>query len=445
MQKEICPPESQLKLYVDSRLSDTDLAFIKDHIKMCGKCRSSFTNLLKAKNASSSAAIQGPYFAKNETTKSDETIPEKNGSAPQANAAYPFLDPPKKHGNLGRLGGYELIRVIGEGGMGIVFEAEDEGLGRKVALKVLKPDLTDDTYKKRFAREAKVAGSLEDDHICRVYQVGQDKDISFIAMEFLQGQTLEDKLAKDGWLPIPVAFRIAREIAQGLAVAHDQNLIHRDIKPANIWLEGDPKSSDFKRVKILDFGLARGIDQDNQLTAKGMIVGTPNYMSPEQICGEKLDHKTDLFSLGCLVYRMLSGKIPFEKENTLAVLQAVVESKIPELETLSSKLPKDVLALMTKMLAKDARERPENARAVAEMIKAIENNSSGQNVKVMHSILFKSPDLQIQKSSKGNMGIIVGVISICLAIVLGVIIGFGKWGSSTPDDQDKKTNTSDKK
>ncbi len=267
MQKEICPPESQLKLYVDSKLSDTDLAFIKDHIKMCGKCRSSFTNLLKAKNASSSAAIQGPYFAKNEPTKSDETIPEKNSSAPQANAAYPFLDPPKKHGNLGRLGGYELIRVIGEGGMGIVFEAEDEGLGRKVALKVLKPDLTDDTYKKRFAREAKVAGSLEDDHICRVYQVGQDKDISFIAMEFLQGQTLEDKLAKDGWLPIPVAFRIAREIAQGLAVAHDQNLIHRDIKPANIWLEGDPKSSDFKRVKILDFGLARGIDQDNQLTA----------------------------------------------------------------------------------------------------------------------------------------------------------------------------------
>ncbi|MFZ9793891.1 MAG: hypothetical protein ACO3F3_16290, partial [Gemmataceae bacterium] len=136
---------------------------------------------------------------------------------------------------------------------------------------------------------------------------------------------------------------------------------------------------------------------------------------------------------------------PFEKENTLAVLQAVVESKLPELESLASKLPKDVLALMTKMLAKDVRERPENARAVAEMIKAIENNSSGQNVKVMHSILFKSPDLQIQKSSKGNMGIIVGVISICLAIVLGVIIGFGKWGSSTPDDQDKKTNTSDKK
>ncbi|MFZ9793703.1 MAG: protein kinase domain-containing protein, partial [Gemmataceae bacterium] len=311
MQKEICPPDSQLKLYIDSKLSDTDLALIKDHIKMCGKCRSSFTNLLKAKSASSSAAIQGPYFAKNETTKSDETITEKNSSCPQANAAYPFLDPPKKHGNLGQLGGYELIRVIGEGGMGIVFEAEDEGLGRKVALKVLKPDLTDDTYKKRLAREAKVAGSLEDDHICRVYQVGQDKDISFIAMEFLQGQTLEDKLAKDGWLPIPVAFRIAREIAQGLAVAHDQNLIHRDIKPANIWLEGDPKSSDFKRVKILDFGLARGIDQDNQLTAKGMIVGTPNYMSPEQICGEKLDHKTDLFSLGCLVYRMLSGKIPF--------------------------------------------------------------------------------------------------------------------------------------
>ena len=253
-------------------------------------------------------------------------------------------------------------------------------------------------------------------------------------MEFLQGQTLEDKLAKDGWLPIPLAFRIAREIACGLAVAHEQNLIHRDIKPANIWLEGDPRQEEFKRVKILDFGLARAIDQDNQLTAKGMIVGTPNYMSPEQICGEKLDNRTDIFSLGCLIYRMLSGKVPFEKENTLAVLQAVVQSNVPELEELSKKLPREVLGLMTKLLSKEPKNRPANARVVIDMIKSVEQDSVGHNVKALHSILFKAPEIQVDQTRRMSLGIVVGIISIVLAIALGIYVGFNKIFNPSSDD-----------
>ncbi|NBR04666.1 MAG: serine/threonine protein kinase [Planctomycetes bacterium] len=438
-----CPAHEELRKCVYNQLTAKEIDEIKSHVKMCPKCRVSFTTILKEKVGQENQGIgqipSPPQTTPNAAEKSSVAPIQKTEQqpihstqqkviAPQFKPAYSFLDPPTKAGGIGCLGDYELVRVLGEGGMGIVFEADDKKLGRKVALKVLRPELTDESFRQRFEREGKIASSIQDDNICLVYQVGVHNSVSYMAMEYLKGEDLDEKLKRDGWLPIPLVFKIAKQMALGLAVAHEKKLIHRDIKPANIWLESSGPGGDFKRVKILDFGLAKSTEVESTLTAKGMIVGTPNYMAPEQICGEPLDERADLFSLGCVMYRMLSGKIPFEKENTLAVLHAVVESEIPSLSELDQKLPKEVYGLMTKLLSKDPADRPATARKVVSMIESIENGGfENQSGKVLNSMLFKAPAIQMQKKSKVPVGAIVGAGVILVAAVIGLILLVSKF------------------
>ena len=445
-----CPTQEELRKCVYNQLSANEIEVLKSHVKMCPKCRVSFTGILKEKvgqenqgigpippgtkadaKASSNvpvAAMQNPENAAQQKTDHPLYSTQQKVITPLLKPAYPFLEPPTKPGGIGCLGDYELIRVLGEGGMGIVFEADDKRLGRKVALKVLRPELTDESFRQRFEREGKISSSIQDDNICLVYQVGVHNSVSYMAMEFLKGEDLDAKLKRDGWLSIPVVFKIAKQMALGLAVAHEKKLIHRDIKPANVWLEAGGSGGDFKRVKLLDFGLAKSTEVESTLTAKGMIVGTPNYMAPEQICGEPLDERADLFSLGCVMYRMLSGKIPFEKENTLAVLHAVVESEIPALKDLDQKLPKEVYGLMTKLLSKNPADRPATARKVVAMIESIESNGlENQSSNVLSSMLFKAPEIQRAKKSKVPVGAIVGACVILLAAIIGVILLVSKF------------------
>jgi urea transport system substrate-binding protein len=440
-----CPTQEELRKCVYNQLSANEIEALKSHVKMCPKCRVSFTAILKEKvgqenqgigpipsgtkadvKASPSApvtAAQNPENAGQQKADHPLYSTQQKAITPVLKPAYAFLEPPTKPGGVGCLGDYELIRVLGEGGMGIVFEADDRRLGRKVALKVLRPELTDESFRQRFEREGKISSSIQDDNICLVYQVGVHNSVSYMAMEFLKGEDLDEKLKRDGWLPIPVVFKIAKQMALGLAVAHEKKLIHRDIKPANVWLESGGPGGDFKRVKLLDFGLAKSTEVESTLTAKGMIVGTPNYMAPEQICGEPLDERADLFSLGCVMYRMLSGKIPFEKENTLAVLHAVVESEIPALKDLDQKLPKEVYGLMTKLLSKNPADRPATARKVVSMIEAIENSGfENQSSKALSSLLFKAPEIQMTKKSKVPVGAIVGAGVILIAAIIGIIL-----------------------
>jgi serine/threonine protein kinase len=438
-----CPTQEELRKCVYNQLSANEIESLKSHVKMCPKCRVSFTAILKEKvgqenqgigpipprtqaDSPSNApvvAMQKPENAAQQKTDQPLFSTQQKVITPQLKPAYPFLEPPTKPGGIGCLGDYELIRVLGEGGMGIVFEADDKRLGRKVALKVLRPELTDESFRQRFEREGKISSSIQDDNICLVYQIGVHNSVSYMAMEYLKGEDLDAKLKRDGWLPIPIVFKIAKQMALGLAVAHEKKLIHRDIKPANVWLESNGSGGDFKRVKLLDFGLAKSTEVESTLTAKGMIVGTPNYMAPEQICGEPLDERADLFSLGCVMYRMLSGKIPFEKENTLAVLHAVVESEIPALNDLDQKLPKEVYGLMTKLLSKNPADRPATARKVVSMIEAIENSGfENQSSKALSSMLFKAPEIQMRKKSKIPVGAIVGAVVILVAAIFGIIL-----------------------
>jgi serine/threonine protein kinase len=229
--------------------------------------------------------------------------------------SFDFLAPARAPDEIGRLGPYRVLRVLGQGGMGVVFQAEDVRLKRLVALKAMLPDMARrPEARERFLREARAAAAVEHDRIVPIHQVDEDRGVPYIAMPLLKGLSLEDFLQKKAAKGVPLApaevCKIGREIAQGLAAAHERGLVHRDVKPANVWLDRSAGG----RVKILDFGLALLTERvgDRHITQSGVILGTPAYMAPEQAQGGKVDARADLFSLGssctgCALVRPRSG------------------------------------------------------------------------------------------------------------------------------------------
>ena len=267
-----------------------------------------------------------------------------------------------------QLGAYRLSRKLGEGGMGAVFLAEDLTLHRQVALKVMRPDANAGFESgQRFLREARSMAALKHDNIVTIYSVGEDKGIPFLAMELLKGTSLDAFLKSGRPLTTKSVLRIGREIARGLSVAHAKGLVHRDIKPANIWLE-----SPVGRVKILDFGIARPAAEADAITASGMVMGTPHYMSPEQARGEKVDGRADLFSLGVLLYRMSTGKVPFEGPTLMSVLMAIGTATPPSAAEIKLETPPKLSKLIDRLIAKKRDDRPANAEAVAAELSHIE-------------------------------------------------------------------------
>jgi hypothetical protein len=286
--------------------------------------------------------------------------------APAATPAAAELDlaqvlrPPQGPEELGRLGNYRILGVLGSGGMGAVFKAEDLQLRRLVALKAMLPGIAaSPANRQRFLREAQAAAAIEHDHIVPIYQVGEDRGIPFLAMQLLKGESLDDRLRREPRLPADEVIRVGRETAEGLAAAHAQGLIHRDIKPANLWLEGERR-----RVKVLDFGLARAAAGDSQLTQSGVIVGTPAYMAPEQAAGKPVDGRCDLFSLGCVLYRCSTGELPFRGTDNISTLMAVAMEQPRPPRALNAEVPPALSNLIMRLLAKNPADRPASARDV---------------------------------------------------------------------------------
>jgi eukaryotic-like serine/threonine-protein kinase len=276
--------------------------------------------------------------------------------------AFPFLAVPQSPDEIGQLGPYRVLHLLGAGGMGLVFCAEDRQLQRRVALKVMKPHLAAEAAaRQRFLREARSAAAIDHDHVISIYQVGEDRGMPFLAMPLLQGETLHARLRREGRFPPAEIVRIGREIADGLTAAHERGLIHRDIKPANLWLEAAKQ-----RVKILDFGLARAVADPSQLTMSGAVVGTPYYMAPEQARGGRVDPRSDLFSLGCVLYQMCTAALPFPGSDVLSVLSALALHHPPPPAESRPEIPQDLSQLIMELLAKDPRERPDSARTVLE-------------------------------------------------------------------------------
>ena len=320
---------------------------------------------------------------------------------------FSFLAPAQGPDEMGWLAHYRVMRLLGQGGMGIVFEAIDMQLQRPVALKVMKPDIAkDESARQRFLREARVTASVKSDHIVVIHQVDQNNDVPFLAMEFLHGEPLDRWLERHGRPSLEETLRIGIEIARGLAAAHELGLIHRDIKPANIWLEttlsqeavpgqesGTGKYREGHsahpavysarksfRVKILDFGLARIVREKGNLTQTGLVLGTPAYMAPEQAEGGEVDARCDLFSLGCVLYELATGAKPFSGANTMAVLMAVAMKDPLHPLQLNPDLPPALCDVMLRLLAKKPHDRPASAHEVVASLQSIagELGISGQ-------------------------------------------------------------------
>jgi urea transport system substrate-binding protein len=285
----------------------------------------------------------------------------------QGDEACDLLLGAQKPAEQGRIGNYRVLRVLGSGGMGFVLRAEDMDLERPVALKVMRPDIArDPAARQRFLREARAAAALKHDHVVTIYQVGQEKEVPFLAMELLEGESLEARLVREGKLPVADVLRIGREIAAGLAAAHEHRLIHRDIKPANIWLEAGTG-----RVKILDFGLARAAGSRSDLTQTGNVVGTPEFMSPEQARGVDVDARSDLFSLGSVLYALCTGVKPFQGHSAMAVLTALAVDTPPSVRDRNPDVPPALAELVERLLAKDPAQRPASAVEVEHALAAI--------------------------------------------------------------------------
>jgi serine/threonine protein kinase len=283
-----------------------------------------------------------------------------------------FLTPAQNLDELGGLGPYRVLKILGAGGMGVVFQALDPHLNRLVALKVMRPALAaSDSARKRFLREAQLAAAIQHDHIIPILHVGEDRGVPYLAMPYLEGESLEDRLQREKRLPWSEVLRIGREIAQGLAAAHKRGLIHRDIKPANIWLETTGASATGGRVKILDFGLARTVGSRSSLTQQGAIIGTPAFMAPEQVEGTKVDERCDLFSLGCVLYTMCTGTMAFHRKDMVGTLLAVATHEPTPPDALASGVPAGLSELVMKLLAKNPEERPQSAQDVVEAIQLI--------------------------------------------------------------------------
>ncbi len=280
---------------------------------------------------------------------------------------YSFLEKPRAKGELGRLAHYRVLKELGRGGMGCVLLAEDTKLRRQVALKVMLPRFAQDAgAKQRFLHEARAAAKIKHDNVVTIFQVDEVGAAPFIALEYLRGTPLDKYLKDNGALPVSAAIRIARDMAEGLSAAHQQGLIHRDVKPANVWLEA-PKG----RVKLLDFGLARADHDDTHLTQSGAILGTPAFMAPEQARGEKVDGRSDLFSLGVVLYRMITGKQPFNGPSTAAVLTAIAIDTPAPVRSLNPQVPESLERIIMKLLAKAPSQRHASAQQVIADLKGV--------------------------------------------------------------------------
>ncbi|MEQ1826671.1 MAG: serine/threonine-protein kinase [Pirellula sp.] len=228
------------------------------------------------------------------------------------------LGPPSHPEMLGRLGRYEIERKIGSGGMGVVFKAIDTELHRPVAIKVLAPHLArNGAARQRFGRESRAAAAVVHEHVVAIHNVESNSEFPYLVMQYISGESLQARVQRLGPLSVEQILRIGIQAASGLAAAHEQGIVHRDIKPANILLEDG-----VERVLITDFGLARTVD-DASLTHTGIVAGTPHYMSPEQANGDSVDHRSDLFSLGSVLYFVATGHPPFRAEKAMGVLHRI--------------------------------------------------------------------------------------------------------------------------
>lgn len=364
-----CPPPELIQLLFDAPRPPQSARVVLAHLEACQACRDNLAVLLPGLEVPSTLSPEsfwapGPSASTAPHTRAKTVVQPLETSS----GVFPTYQPRPVFEIPRRLGHYEVLRVLGRGGMGLVLKALDPALNRFVAVKVLFPHLAaDESYRLRFAREARAAATIGSDHATAVHSVGEEGNAPYIVMEYVSGENLETRLNREGRLPVGAAIRIARQVASGLAAAHAQGVVHRDIKPANVLLEGPVCGDSPIRVKITDFGIARAVGSP-AITGAQEMVGTPEYMAPEQISGDPLDHRCDLYSFGVLLYRMCTDKLPFQAKTPVACFAQHLTKEPAAPTTHVADLPAWLESLIVHLLRKDPAERIQTAVEVIRLL-----------------------------------------------------------------------------
>ncbi len=374
-----------LRGYLEELLSAQQQVQVEQHLCRCQACRTAISDSAADRQWWGNARdyLRGDdWDDDNRTGFSNpdvnrapfDAIDQHDGSEEDNGAGWPsavapsqlvdWLDPTDDPRMLGRFGGYEIVGLIGQGGMGIVLKGFEPALNRYVAIKVLSPLLASSgAARKRFAREAKATAAVLHDNVIPIHRVDESNDLPFLVMPYVPGDSLQKRLDAEGSLDLVAILRIGEQVAAGLAAAHSHGLVHRDIKPANILMERG-----VERVRLTDFGLARAAD-DGSLTRTGVIAGTPQYMSPEQARGEAIDARSDLFSLGSVLYTMSTGRLPFRAETPYGILLRIIESRPRPMRELAPALPAWWETLVARLHEKRPEDRLASAAEVAEVLR----------------------------------------------------------------------------
>lgn len=370
-----CPDDDTLQRFIADVLPPVDADSIGTHLDGCERCRLRLDVLacvttvgVVLARAEHEPRVESPSLVwtmeqlQREATSLIDT-PSRlhtNGVLP---GHGPLLQPGTSEAFIGRLGNLDIRRVIGRGGMGVVYEALDPVLNRTVAVKVLSPHLLgDDEAKERFLREARAAAALTHEHIVAIHAIDSHEGTPFLVLQHVDGESLADVLDRETKLPVEEAARIGAQVARGLTAAHSQGMVHRDIKPANLLLERDSRL-----VRITDFGLVKSVGGES-ITGVGTIAGTPAYMSPEQTHGAEIDARSDLFSLGVVLYQTTTGRLPFSGDSPFVILSRIREETPKPLREHDPTLPIWFCSIVDRLLDKDPSRRIQSATDLAELL-----------------------------------------------------------------------------
>lgn len=444
-----CDPEKLNELLLGS-LSGEDTAAVESHLSECGSCAEQIQLAAvtgTSWNEAQSMLALDAFDGLPSLSSAKSLFPAEVGDREYTPTAdlltreiRGWLDPTDDPQMLGRFAGYEIVGIIGHGGMGIVLKGFETSLNRYVAIKVLAPRLAaNGAARQRFAREAQAAAAVLHDNVVAIHRVDEFHGLPFLVMPYIADISLQKRISDEGPLPIAAVLRIGSQIAAGLAAAHHQGLVHRDIKPANIMLE-----KGVERVTITDFGLARTVD-DASLTKTGSIAGTPQYMSPEQARGESVDQRSDLFSLGSVLYTMCTGRAPFRAETSYGVLRRITDEGPKPIQEINPDIPEWLCQIIATLMSKEPDDRFESARKVAGLLeKCLAHVQQPTAVPLPHSHAFAERNQPHRASGRFSQEpwasarrLIprrsIGVIT--MITVLGfALLGFFLWQSADPPD-----------
>lgn len=386
---ETCPSSTELRRLVDGALSDVDAQPLELHLDRCQACQQTLLQIAADETFwdTASEKLASDKIGGLELDRAIETLKQQSrAEAEEIGEAIElklsFIERATEPGTIGRLQHYDILRVAGRGGMGIVLKAFDRSLRRIVAVKLLAPHLAGNGQaRKRFIREGRAAAGICHEHVVTIHAV--EESPPFLVMQYVHGETLEDRIHRNGSLTVRESVRIALQIAQGLVAAHAQGVVHRDIKPANILLEND-----VARVRITDFGLARAVD-DASMTQSGVVAGTPQYMAPEQASGDAIDERADLFSLGSVLYTMLAGHAPFRATTAMGVLKRLCDNTARPIREINPETPDWLVVIVNRLHAKRPADRFHDAKEVVSVLErglsALQNGTAPPSLAAAHT------------------------------------------------------------